>query len=55
MTERLLIKGGYVLSMDPKIGELERGDVLVVDGRIAEVGTDLEAGTRRRSTRAATW
>ena len=35
MTERLLIKGGIVLSQDPAIGELPNADVLVEDDRIA--------------------
>jgi cytosine/adenosine deaminase-related metal-dependent hydrolase len=34
----LLIRGGHVVSADPSIGTLLRGDVLVRDGRIAEVG-----------------
>lgn len=41
MAERLLIRGAHVLSGDPAIGELERGDVLVVDGRIEAVGAHL--------------
>ncbi|MCC4315261.1 amidohydrolase family protein [Streptomyces malaysiensis] len=32
-----LISGGHILSMDPAIGELPRGDVLVEDGTIAAV------------------
>lgn len=39
--DRLLIRNGYVLSMDSGIGELTGGDVLVEDGRIAAVDTDL--------------
>jgi cytosine/adenosine deaminase-related metal-dependent hydrolase len=39
---RLLIRDGYVLSMDPDIGVLERGSVLVEDGRISAVRSDLE-------------
>ncbi len=42
-TERLLITGGYVLTMDPAVGELERGDVLIEDGVIVAVGPMLEA------------
>lgn len=38
-----LLHGGYVLSMDPAIGDLERGDVLVRDGRIAALGVALDA------------
>ncbi|TDW22598.1 amidohydrolase family protein [Kribbella kalugense] len=33
----ILITGGTVVSMDPAIGDLERGDVLVADGIIVEV------------------
>ena len=40
MAERLLIRGGRVL--DPANGiDLARGDVLIEDGRIVEVGVDL--------------
>lgn len=42
MANRVLIKGGQVLSMDPVLGDLAVGDVLVVDGRIAAVGPDLD-------------
>ncbi|MCW3021832.1 MAG: hypothetical protein JWR30_1154, partial [Conexibacter sp.] len=41
---RVLIAGGTVLTMDRGIGDLEQGDVLVDDGRIAAVGVGLEAG-----------
>ncbi len=41
MSTRVAIVNGYVLSMDPGIGELERGTVLVEDDRIAAVGSDL--------------
>src|SRR5271167_3860582 len=41
MSTRVAIVNGYVLSMDPGIGELERGTVLVEDDRIAAVGRDL--------------
>jgi cytosine/adenosine deaminase-related metal-dependent hydrolase len=43
LTDRLLIRGGYVLTMDDELGELETGDVLVEEGRIAGVGPDLGA------------
>jgi cytosine/adenosine deaminase-related metal-dependent hydrolase len=39
--DRTLIKDGYVLSMDPEIGELERGSVLIEGDRIAAVEGDL--------------
>lgn len=43
-TARLALIGGTVLSVDPRIGELARGDVLVEDGRIAAVGERLDVG-----------
>ncbi|MFN8150078.1 MAG: amidohydrolase family protein [Solirubrobacterales bacterium] len=42
MPGRLLISGGYVLSMDEEIGEIERGEVLVEDGVIVAVGESLD-------------
>ena len=38
-----LIRGGAVLSMDPAVGTLPTGDVLVRDGTIAAVGAALDA------------
>jgi cytosine/adenosine deaminase-related metal-dependent hydrolase len=43
MPDRLLLRGGYVLSMDESVGELT-GDVLVEDSAIAAVGPDLDVG-----------
>jgi cytosine/adenosine deaminase-related metal-dependent hydrolase len=43
MADRILIKGAYVLSQDPDIGELAGGDVLIEGDRIAEVGKGLSA------------
>jgi 5-methylthioadenosine/S-adenosylhomocysteine deaminase len=37
----LLIKGGHVVTLDPEIGDLPQGDVLVRNGRIAAVGAGL--------------
>jgi 5-methylthioadenosine/S-adenosylhomocysteine deaminase len=46
MTHRTLLRAGHVLSMDPDIGDLPSGDVLIEDGRIAavdrEIGADAE-------------
>ncbi|WP_051580504.1 amidohydrolase family protein [Pseudonocardia acaciae] len=43
MTERrTLIKGGAVLTMDPELGDLPRGDVLVEGRRIAAVAAELD-------------
>ena len=41
---RILMRGGYIVSLDPKLGEL-RGDVLIDDGKIAAVGKNLAAGS----------
>src|SRR6478672_3172512 len=43
MTDRLLIKGGYVLTQDPGLGELPSADILIEDDKIAAVGPDLSA------------
>ena len=43
MTERLLIKGGIVLSQDPAIGELPNADIRVEDDKIVAVGPNLSA------------
>ena len=42
-THRTLITGGHVLTMDPSTGVLERGDVLVEDGVIVDVGHGISA------------
>jgi cytosine/adenosine deaminase-related metal-dependent hydrolase len=41
MSSRMLLRGGYVLSMDPLLGELPSGDVLIEDGVIRAVDADL--------------
>lgn len=38
-----LIKGGAVITVDPRIGTLPKADVLVRDGAIVDVGPDLAA------------
>ncbi len=40
---RTLIKNATVVSMDPQIGDVERGDVLIDGDRIADVGRSIEA------------
>src|SRR5271170_6860000 len=42
MSERVLLRGGYVLSMDETVRELSVGDVLIEDGVIAEVGPRID-------------
>jgi 5-methylthioadenosine/S-adenosylhomocysteine deaminase len=43
MTDRLLIRGGIVLTMDPSLGELANADILVEDDRIKAIGPNLSA------------
>jgi 5-methylthioadenosine/S-adenosylhomocysteine deaminase len=42
VADRVLLKDGYVLSMDPSIGELTRGSVLVEGGSIVQVAADID-------------
>ncbi len=48
MGTKTLIRGGTVLSMDPTIGDLPQGDVLIEDDRIVavqpEIGAEASAG-----------
>jgi cytosine/adenosine deaminase-related metal-dependent hydrolase len=43
MTNRILIRGGTVLTMDPRLGDLEPGDVLIEDDRIVAVDRNIDA------------
>lgn len=43
MINRRLFRNGIVLTMDPEIGDIDGGDVLIEDGRIAQVGRRLNA------------
>jgi 5-methylthioadenosine/S-adenosylhomocysteine deaminase len=40
---RILIRGGSILSMDPTVGDLVRGDVLVEGRKILAIGPNLSA------------
>jgi cytosine/adenosine deaminase-related metal-dependent hydrolase len=40
---KILLKGGTVLSVDPQIGDLPTGDVLIEDDRIAGVEASIDA------------
>src|SRR5215467_55485 len=42
---RYVIRGGSVMSMDPKVGDFSQGDVLVQGNKIQAVGSNLSAGT----------
>jgi 5-methylthioadenosine/S-adenosylhomocysteine deaminase len=47
VADRILIRGGIVLSQDDQIGEQPNADVLIEGDRIAEVGRDLSAADAR--------
>ncbi|WP_443074571.1 hypothetical protein [Streptomyces sp. NBC_01455] len=40
---KTLLTGGIVVSMDPAVGDLHRGDVLIEDGVIVEVAERVDA------------
>ena len=44
---RILIRDGWVVSMDPAIGALSNGDVLIDGDRIVAVGRGIDAGDAR--------
>jgi 5-methylthioadenosine/S-adenosylhomocysteine deaminase len=46
--QRLLIEDGCVITLDSVLGDFERADVLVEDGRIAAVAPDLDVGDGER-------
>ena len=41
---RTLLRGGVVLSLDPRVGDFEKADVLIDGKRIAEVAPTISAG-----------
>src|SRR5689334_5677454 len=43
MSHRTLIRGGHVLTVDPALGDLPSGDVLIEDDRIVAVQNDISA------------
>src|ERR1700691_5947706 len=40
---RILLKGGAIISMDPKVGDLVQGDVLIEGKKIAAIAPELNA------------
>jgi 5-methylthioadenosine/S-adenosylhomocysteine deaminase len=42
VSERLVVRGGFVVSMDADVGEVPNADILVEDGKIVEIGPGLE-------------
>ncbi|HLT11231.1 MAG TPA: amidohydrolase family protein [Micromonosporaceae bacterium] len=43
MSNRILIRGGHVISQDPAVGNLPKGDVLIEDDRIVAVQPEINA------------
>jgi 5-methylthioadenosine/S-adenosylhomocysteine deaminase len=43
MPDRKLLRGGHVVTVDPDLGDIAGGDVLIDGDTIAEVGKDIEA------------
>lgn len=43
MADRILIRGGHVLTVDASLGDIPGGDVLIEGDTIAQVGKDLSA------------
>ncbi|WP_211272118.1 hypothetical protein, partial [Micromonospora rosaria] len=40
----ILLTGGTIVTMDPDLGLLDRGDLLIRGDVVAAVGTDLRSG-----------
>jgi len=43
--DRILLKGGCVLSLDSAVGDFESADVLIEGSKIAAIGKNIEAGS----------
>ena len=50
---RILLRGGVVLSLDPRVGDFEKADVLIDGKRIAEVAPTSPPATPKSSTAPA--
>ncbi|MGP7794503.1 amidohydrolase family protein [Sphingomonas sp. CLY1604] len=42
-SKRMLLRGGAIISMDPQIGNLASGDILIEGDRIAAIGPSIQA------------
>jgi 5-methylthioadenosine/S-adenosylhomocysteine deaminase len=42
MADRLLLRGGFVLTVDPELGDLPDADILIEGDTIADIGKDLD-------------
>ncbi len=43
MADRILLRGGFVVTVDPELGDIPGGDVLIEGDTIREVGRDISA------------
>jgi cytosine/adenosine deaminase-related metal-dependent hydrolase len=43
MPNRILLRGGHILTMDPQLGDLPSGDVLIEDDKIAAIAPSIDA------------
>ena len=43
MSNRILLRGGQVITMDSTIGDLDRADVLIEDDKIAAIEPSIDA------------
>jgi cytosine/adenosine deaminase-related metal-dependent hydrolase len=43
MADRILLRGGRVLTVDPELGDIAGGDVLIEGDTIVQVGKDISA------------
>ena len=46
--KRTLIAGGTILTLDGRLGDLPRGDLLIEDERIAAVAPSIDGGDAER-------
>jgi 5-methylthioadenosine/S-adenosylhomocysteine deaminase len=44
MVDRIVLRNGFVVTLDSELGDLPRADVLIEDDKIAAVGPDLDVG-----------
>ena len=44
MSKLTLIKNGTIITVDPAISDLAKGDLLIEDGRIAQVAPQIDTG-----------
>ena len=43
MADRLLLRGGAVVSMDPDVGNLPIGDILIEGDKIVQIAANIQA------------